>query len=95
MLTECGKRHVEIYSHAASYGQSSSEAAYSTFSRCRLFCCGPQRSDQRSSCEKGYVELRRTLPKRFSFESLSLFDVACVCALADNYPRKSLNGKTL
>lgn len=62
--------------------------------RCRVFCCDPQRSGQKGSCEKNHVELRKILLKGSSFEVFAAFDVASVCAHADNYPRKSLKGKT-
>lgn len=62
--------------------------------RCRLFYCDPQRSGQKGSCEKNHVELRKILPKGSSFEALTAFDVASVCTHVNNYPRKSLGGKT-
>lgn len=62
--------------------------------RCRLFYCDPQRSGQKGSCEKNHVELRRILPKGSSFEALAAFDVATVCTHVNNYPRRSLGGKT-
>lgn len=63
--------------------------------RCRVYYCDPQRSGQKGSCEKNHVELRRILPKGSSFEALTAFDVATVCIHVNNYPRKSLDGKTL
>lgn len=62
--------------------------------RCRVFYCDPQRSGQKGSCEKNHVELRKILPKGSSFEALAAFDVASVCTHVNNYPRKSLGGKT-
>lgn len=62
--------------------------------RCRVYYCDPQRSGQKGSCEKNHVELRRILPKGSSFEALTAFDVATVCTHVNNYPRKSLDGKT-
>ena len=62
--------------------------------RCRLFYCDPQRSGQKGSCEKNHVELRKILPKGSSFETLTAFDVAVACAHVNNYPRRSLGGKT-
>lgn len=40
------------------------------------------------------MELRKILPKGASFEALTAFDVASACTHADNYPRRSLGGKT-
>lgn len=62
--------------------------------RRRLFYCDPQRSGQKGSCEKSHVELRRVLPKGLSFEALTAFDVTTACTHVNNYPRKSLEGKT-
>ena len=49
---------------------------------------------QKGGCEKNHVELRKILPKGSSFEALAAFDVASVCTHVNNYPRKSLGGKT-
>lgn len=73
---------------------ASSGAAFPTPSRCRVYYCDPQRSGQKGSCEKNHVEPGRILPEGSSFEALTAFGVATVCAHADNYPRKSLDGKT-
>ena len=73
---------------------ASSGAAFPTPSRCRVYYCDPQRSGQKGSCEKNHVEPGRILPKGSSFEALTAFGVATVCTHADNYPRKSLDGKT-
>ena len=53
-----------------------------------------QRSGQKGSCEKNHFEPGRILSNGSSLEVLTAFDVATGCTHADNYPRKSLDGKT-
>lgn len=62
--------------------------------RCRVYYCDPLRSNQKASCEKNHVELRRIIPKGESLEALTQYDVATACTHVNNYPRKSLGGKT-
>lgn len=48
--------------------------------RCRVFCCDPQDSNQRSRCERNHEQLRRILPNgRTNMDLLSSADVASCC----------------
>lgn len=69
-------------------------SALGNLRRCRVFYCDPLRSDQKASCEKNHVLIRRVLPKKTSFEGLDQHDVSTVCSAVNNYPRKSLGGMT-
>lgn len=62
--------------------------------RCRLFYCDPRRSDQKGSCEKNHVELRKIIPKGTSLEELTNYDMARVASHVNSYPRPSLGGLT-
>lgn len=62
--------------------------------RCRVFYCDPMASHQKASCEKNHTMIRRVLPKGTSFEGLTQYDVSTVASAVNNYPRRSLGGKT-
>lgn len=62
--------------------------------RCKVFYCDAMASHQKASCEKNHVELRRILPKKTSFERLTPYEMATISSHINNYPRKSLGGKT-
>lgn len=62
--------------------------------RCRVYYCDAMASHQKASCEKNHVELRRILPKKTSFEELTPCKMALVSSHVNNYPRKSLGGKS-
>ncbi|MCF0232109.1 MAG: helix-turn-helix domain-containing protein, partial [Enterococcus sp.] len=44
--------------------------------RCRVFFADPQRPDQKGSCEKNHVELRKVCPKGTPFGPLTPFELA-------------------
>lgn len=62
--------------------------------RCKIFYCDAMASHQKAACEKNHVELRKILPKKTSFEELTPYKMALVSSHINNYPRKSLGGKS-
>ena len=63
--------------------------------RCRIFYCDTNRPDQKGSAEKNHEHIRCVLPKGYSdFDALTNFDIAKLCSNINNYPRKSLEGKS-
>ena len=63
--------------------------------RCSVYYCDPQRSDQKGSCEKNHVEIRKILPKGQSrFSLLTPDDMADITSHINSYTRASLGGKT-
>lgn len=62
--------------------------------RCRACYCDAMASHQKASCEKNHVELRKILPKKTSFESLTPYKMALVSSHVNSYPRKSLGGES-
>jgi IS30 family transposase len=64
--------------------------------RCRVYFCDPQRPDQKGSCERAHVDLRKILPKRTtSFDNLTSLDIAKAFSHLNSVPRPSLSGATL
>ena len=62
-------------------------------SRCRVYYCDPQESNQKSQCERNHEQLRRILPKgRTDMDALSDADVAACCSHVNSYPLASLGG---
>ena len=63
-------------------------------SRCKVFYCDVRQSQQKDSCERNHVELRKLLPKRkgISFDKLTEDDCAVVMSQLNSEPRPSLNG---
>ena len=62
--------------------------------RCKVFYCDPRASQQKGSCERNHVELRRILPKgRSDFDKLSQVDVAIITSHISSYPRPALKNK--
>lgn len=62
--------------------------------RTNIFFCEPNRSDQKAECESNHKFIRRILPKKTSFEFLTQEKVNLMMRHINNYPRKSLFGKT-
>lgn len=60
--------------------------------RCKVYFCDPSRPDQKGSCEKNHVELRKVLPKKTSFKNLTQEDVSLVASHVNSYTRPVLNG---
>ncbi|MCF6413446.1 IS30 family transposase [Collinsella tanakaei] len=58
----------------------------------RLFYCDPMRSDQKGSCERNHVEIRKLLPKGrgISFDRLAPADCALLMSHVNSEPRGSL-----
>jgi len=67
-------------------------SAFSPQRRCRVYYCDPMCSNQKGSCEKNHVELRRIIPKGTSLEELTNYDLAKVASHINSYPRPSLGG---
>jgi IS30 family transposase len=62
--------------------------------RARAYYCDPQRSDQKGSCEKNHVELRKLLPKGTSFENLDAHTLAKICSHVNSTVRKGCGNTT-
>lgn len=60
----------------------------------RVFYCDPGRPDQKGTCEKNHVEIRKIIPKGKSMEKLSNDDIGLVMSHVNSYPRKKLNDKS-
>jgi IS30 family transposase len=61
--------------------------------RMSLYYCDPQRPDQKGSCERAHVDIRKILPKKLtSFDALNAYDMATVFSHVNSVPRPSLGG---
>ena len=60
--------------------------------RARVFCCDVRQSQQKGSCERNHVELRKVLPKGASFDGLTRADCALLMSHVNSEPRPSLAG---
>ena len=60
--------------------------------RCSVFYTDPQRPDQKGSCEKNHVELRKIIPKGTSIDGLGLdaWTVAGICSHVNSSLRLSI-----
>ena len=62
--------------------------------RTHIFYCDPQRSDQKGSCEVTHEMIRRTLPKKSSFDNLTRDDITLMMSHINSYNRKKLNNQS-
>lgn len=62
--------------------------------RTRIFYCNPKCPEDKGSCEKNHVEIRKILPKGRSFNNLNQHDINLVMSHVNSYCRKKLNGKS-
>lgn len=62
--------------------------------RCKVYYCDVRASQQKASCEKNHVELRKILPKGkdISFDDLVAKDLAVLMSQMNSSPRPSLGG---
>lgn len=60
--------------------------------RARVFYCDVRQSQQKGSCERNHVELRKVLPKGTSFDGLTRADCALLMSHVNSEPRPSLAG---
>jgi IS30 family transposase len=62
--------------------------------RCRVYYCDPMQSQQKGSCERNHVEIRKLLPKGrgISFDDLDEVDAWFVGSNVNSEPRPSLMG---
>ena len=60
--------------------------------RCRVFYADPQCSDQKGTCEKNHVELRKVIPKGTSIDGLGLdaWILAVVCSNVNSSLRRAI-----
>jgi IS30 family transposase len=56
--------------------------------RCATYFTDPNRPDQKGSCEKNHVELRKILPKGTPFDALDAFTLAQICSHVNSSVRK-------
>ena len=62
--------------------------------RTHIFYCDPQRSDQKGGCEVTHEMIRRVLPKKTSFDSLTQDDITLMMSHINSYNRKKLNNQS-
>lgn len=61
----------------------------------RLFFCDPAHSEQKGSCEKNHVEIRKLIPKgKTIFDALDDIDAITIMTQVNSLPRESLMWKT-
>ena len=56
--------------------------------RCAVYFADPNRPDQKGSCEKNHVELRKALPKGTSLQNMDAFTLAKICSHVNSSIRK-------
>ena len=56
--------------------------------RCAVYFADPNRPDQKGSCEKNHVELRKVLPKGTSLQNMDAFILADICSHVNSSIRK-------
>jgi IS30 family transposase len=56
--------------------------------RCATYYCDPNRPDQKASCEKNHVELRKVLPKGTSLQSMDDATLTTICSHVNSTIRK-------
>lgn len=59
--------------------------------RTMIFYCEPNRPDQKPHCENNHEFIRRVLPKKTSFDSLTQVDFNKIMSHINSYNRKKLN----
>ncbi len=74
------------------HGPMERPAGDSAAGRARAFCCDARQSQQKGSCERNHVELRKVLPKGTSFDGLTRADCALLMSHVNSEPRPSLAG---
>ena len=62
--------------------------------QCRLFYCDPQRSNQKSSCERGHEFIRYVIPKGKSMNDLTQEQITLMRDHIASYPRAKWNNKS-
>ena len=60
--------------------------------RTRIYYCEPGRADQKGSIENCHRMVRRILPKKTSFDSLTRSDAALIASHVNSMPRAALGG---
>jgi IS30 family transposase len=61
--------------------------------RTTVYFCDPQRPDQKATCERMHVDVRKILPKgSTSLDELTPWDIATVFSQVNSIPRPSLGG---
>lgn len=86
LLTDNG---VEFADTESLEHSASDEAA-----RCKVYYCDIRQSQQKGSCERNHVEMRKLLPKGrgISFDDLDKRDMACVMSQLNSEPRGKFAG---
>lgn len=74
------------------HGLIERSAGDSAAGRARVFHCDVRQSQQKGSCERNHVELRKVLPKGTSFDGLARADCALLMSHVNSEPRPSLAG---
>ena len=74
------------------HGPMERPAEDSAARRARVFCCDARQSQQKGSCERSHVELRKALPKGTSFDGLTRAGCTLLMSHANSEPRPSLAG---
>lgn len=74
------------------HGLIERSAGDSAARRARVFHCDVRQSQQKGSCERNHVELRKVLPKGTGFDGLTRADCALLMSHVNSEPRPSLAG---
>jgi len=62
--------------------------------RCEVYFADPNRPDQKGSCEKNHVELRKILPKGTSLKNMDPLTLAFICSHVNSSIRKGCGDAT-
>ena len=62
--------------------------------RTSIYYCDPMCSNQKAHCERNHEYIRKVLPKKSSFDSLTCYDIRKLCWHINSTKRASLNGQS-
>lgn len=86
VLTDNGSEFAAEATIAELFGEQSGKT--------RLFYCEPKGSNQKGSCEKNHVEIRKIIPKKIThFDELTEDDTRLIMSHVNSYKRASLGWK--
>ena len=77
---------------SSDHGPMERPAGDSAAGRARAFCCDARQSQQKGSCERSHVELRKALPKGAGFDGFTRAGCALLMSHVNSEPRPSLAG---
>ena len=62
--------------------------------RTSIYYCDPMCSNQKAHCERNHEYIRKVLPKKSSFDSLTCYDIRKLCWHINSTKRAGLNGQS-